>query len=144
MTEEATRNRASLLASLVLHVTMNSTESWLLLCSVADNNPSHSLPTLQNMCRHKWRACLQFCLSVPTIERVIKTAFETGYLDPSEAHVCRQQLLSKRYSLHNTMRLAASQNLYYFLAFGTRAASRHRGNYHSYWRCRLSLYVRAV
>lgn len=74
---------------------LETSEAWILFASFSGLGTVQAAPFCEKLCRQQWASCIQYCSSVPVLEKVLAAAFQLNS-DTRELHRCQHQLLAKR------------------------------------------------
>ena len=74
---------------------LETSEAWILFASLSGLGTAQAAPLCEKVCQQQWASCIQYCSSVPVLEKVLVAAFQLNS-DTRELHRCQLQLLAKR------------------------------------------------
>ena len=74
---------------------LETSEAWILFASLSGLGTAQAAALCEKLCRQQWASCMQFCSSVPVLEKVLAAAFQLNS-DTRELLRCQHQLLAKR------------------------------------------------
>ncbi len=74
---------------------LETSEAWILFASLSGLGTAQAVPLCEKVCHQQWAGCVQYCSSVPVLEKVLAAAFQLNS-DTRELHRCQLQLLAKR------------------------------------------------